>query len=179
MVFNLNNSISITGKGSNAIYEFVCPNCNCGFFIKKDNIYKRKTNMCIKCSSLIGLNKINIKPKYQGLLTKIKNSARKKNIDFDLNLDDLLKFVKIDKCTYCENTIYWNSKNSNRYNLDRMDNSKGYTKDNLVVCCWNCNNTKSNRFTHSEFIKFKPVLINIMKERRVEQWISKNIKSKQ
>lgn len=80
----------------------------------------------------------------------------------------MLEFTKINHCTYCNSVINWNTKNNDRYNLDRMDNSKGYTKDNLTVCCWICNNTKSNRFTHEEFIKLKPILTNIMKERRGE-----------
>ncbi len=34
--------------------------------------------------------------------------------------------------------------------LDRLDSSKGHTLDNVVPCCWTCNNMKSNH-TMEEF----------------------------
>jgi hypothetical protein len=35
--------------------------------------------------------------------------------------------------------------------IDRVDNSKGYTPENCVSCCWSCNNLKGN-LTSSDFI---------------------------
>lgn len=35
--------------------------------------------------------------------------------------------------------------------IDRVDNSKGYTSDNCVPCCWACNNAKKNN-SSSEFL---------------------------
>lgn len=42
-------------------------------------------------------------------------------------------------------------KNGSRYNLDRIDNNKGYIFSNLVVCCWRCNNSKGNRYSFEEW----------------------------
>ena len=36
--------------------------------------------------------------------------------------------------------------------IDRIDNNKGYTKDNVVWCCWFSNNAKSN-IDKNEFIR--------------------------
>lgn len=162
-MLNVNKSFKVEKYNYKIYYYFNCVNCNSEFKVEKNNTYRRKTECCQKCSSYLGLNKINIKPKYQGLLTKIKNSAKKKNLNFNLTLNDVLQFIIIDKCHYCECSIDWDIKNNNRYNLDRKDNNKGYTKDNLVVCCWKCNNTRSNLYTYEEFLLLKEGLINIQK----------------
>jgi len=162
-VFNINNAIKTKGEGKNTLLTFECSECGVEFDIKKDNIYTRKTTCCIKCSSLVGLRKINITDSNQRTLTKLRSSAAKKNIECTLTLPDIKEFIKQDVCTYCDTFIDWS--NVNRYNLDRKDNDKGYIKDNLTVCCWNCNNTKSNRFTHEEFIMLSPMLKEIIKLR--------------
>lgn len=99
----------------------------------------------------------------QHVYTKLINSAKKKNVFLDLTFVDFLKFTEILNCTYCSKYIDWNS--VNRYNLDRKVNNIGYTFNNLVVCCWECNNTKSNRFTHEEFILLSEGLQLIQKLR--------------
>jgi 5-methylcytosine-specific restriction endonuclease McrA len=35
--------------------------------------------------------------------------------------------------------------------LDRVDNTKGYSLDNVVTCCWECNRDKGNK-TEGEFL---------------------------
>jgi len=163
VVFNLSKALNTRKKGKYKYYSYKCTKCNTPFEISNSSMYKRKTTLCQKCSSMIGLNKINIKPKYSGIYTKIKLSSTKKNIVFNLNFNEFIEFTKIRNCEYCNTSIDWNSKD--RFNLDRKDNLKGYTKDNLTVCCWNCNNTKSNRFTYDEFLLLSSGLKKIMKNR--------------
>jgi hypothetical protein len=46
-----------------------------------------------------------------------------------------------------------------RYNgIDRVDNSRGYTPDNVVPCCRHCNMAKG-RTTYQEFIKWIKALV--------------------
>lgn len=44
------------------------------------------------------------------------------------------------------------------YNLDRKDNSKGYSIKNCVVCCTVCNLTRGNRFTYEQFLEIGKLL---------------------
>lgn len=37
--------------------------------------------------------------------------------------------------------------------LDRIDSTKGHTKDNVVPCCWNCNRAKNN-MKFDEFVQW-------------------------
>ena len=46
------------------------------------------------------------------------------------------------QCYYCTNTItmfYKNIRDPNQWTLDRLDNTFGHTKDNVVICCLSCN----------------------------------------
>lgn len=42
--------------------------------------------------------------------------------------------------------------------LDRINNSKGYTIDNIVPCCGNCNKLKNNILTRFEMVKVVKML---------------------
>jgi len=56
----------------------------------------------------------------------------------------------------CGNQVSWGEynvkKNGHSYNLDRKDCLKEYVMGNLVVCCWMCNNAKSNDFSYEEWV---------------------------
>lgn len=164
MVFDIKLSHKLEINKNKKYFYFYCPDCGKDFKVERNNLYTRKTNKCISCSSLIGLKKVNVKPLHQAIYTKLINSAKKKNIFCSLSFKEFLKFTKIKRCTYCKSEIEWSS-SSDRYNLDRMINEKGYVFTNLTVCCWNCNNTKSNRFSHEEFIMLSKGLQKIQKYR--------------
>lgn len=83
------------------------------------------------------------------LYNKYKDRARKKNIDFNLSLE-LFEIETQKKCYYCNSTpqsSYKTGTGKKRYfynGLDRVDNTKGYTKDNIVPCCKVCNRAKGS-----------------------------------
>ena len=66
----------------------------------------------------------------------------------------ILDFTKINNCHYCGDDILWvkhTGTGQHRYNLDRKDSNKGYSKDNCVVCCKKCNYMKGSEFSYEEF----------------------------
>lgn len=72
--------------------------------------------------------------------------ARRKNLEFVLSKDKFKELTKMN-CYYCgeepsqivgKDRIYPYVYNG----LDRLDNSKGYTEDNVVPCCGTCNKMK-------------------------------------
>jgi hypothetical protein len=76
----------------------------------------------------------------------------------ELTYKDLLEFVKEKVCHYCYAPINWIEYNGGgRYNLDRMDSSLGYSKDNVVVCCPRCNLAKANRFSYREWFSMTAI----------------------
>ena len=109
---------------------------------------------------------------------RYKNNDLKKELDFDLSLDDLLKISKMN-CFYCgkepsnkTNAFKHKENKPNKaskfalengnfiYNgLDRIDNNKGHIKNNIVPCCKLCNQAKSS-YNQSEFInKIKNIIV--------------------
>lgn len=90
-------------------------------------------------------------------------NARRKNLQFDLNIDEF-KEITSKNCYYC------NIKPSNRnqrhkyiyyYNgIDRVDNNKGYIKNNIVPCCTQCN-TKKGAITLDIINKILEFLKNV------------------
>jgi 5-methylcytosine-specific restriction endonuclease McrA len=71
---------------------------------------------------------------------------------FELTYKEFLEFTCISACHYCGFDVGWKDCAKAPYNLDRKDNEGNYTKDNCVVCCFECNATKGSRFTYEEML---------------------------
>lgn len=52
----------------------------------------------------------------------------------------------VHKCTFCGETDW------RKLGLDRIDNNKPHTIDNVHVCCWHCNITRQGR-TFEEYME--------------------------
>jgi len=63
-------------------------------------------------------------------------------------------------CHYCKGVL-----NSTGIGLDRKDNFIGYTSDNVVPYCRQCNMVKNDFFTYDEMMLLAPVLEEIRKAR--------------
>lgn len=73
----------------------------------------------------------------------IRYRATKRGLDFDLTAEWIEKLLALP-CVYC-----------NEYEipqLDRKDNQKGYTTDNVVPACKRCNTVKSMYLTYDEMM---------------------------
>lgn len=112
---------------------------------------------------------------YQHIYGYLTAVARHRQLDVSLTYEDLLDFVNIDECTYCGSKIEWEmwssagNSYSKAYNLDRKDNTKGYSKDNCVVCCTACNFIRRDELTHEEMLVLSPGLKEIMRARHLNE----------
>jgi len=118
----------------------------CGTNITKQS----KSGKCSVCSQRKG-------PPFKRLWSKVKKSAERKNLPFEITVDDFQWFSQFKRCHYCEGKIEWipYGKHAHRTNLDRIIPEEGYIVGNLVVCCWKCNEARGSRFRYSEFCKLK------------------------
>ena len=89
-------------------------------------------------------------------------SARNKNKEFSLTKE---KFKEITKqnCFYCGTKPQQIARKDREYpyiynGIDRVDNTKGYTDDNIVPCCGICNKMK----LEMSIDEFKEKIITIM-----------------
>jgi hypothetical protein len=89
-----------------------------------------------------------------------KSSAKRRGYEWKITADQLEVYAQMP-CHYCqaripeEYTGTW---------LDRRDNTKGYTMDNVVPCCGNCNTIKMNRMSEREMMAVAMVLDNLRKQ---------------
>ena len=86
-----------------------------------------------------------------------KRRAEKKKIEFSLTKEIVkAKFPKDNKCPVTKKPFLFGIENKN-YNpsIDRIDNNKGYTKDNIVIVCHIVNAIKKD---HVDFLVFKQIV---------------------
>jgi len=131
-----------------------------------NNINKKVFN---KVSQVEYLNKLYLGEKYDGIdfvkkeverkLSGYKNQdvKKKKLTDKLISYEECLEKLVISKlkCYYCKTDClitYENVREQSQWTLDRLDNSIGHEKDNVVICCLKCN--LKRRTTDDEKFKF-------------------------
>ena len=167
MLYKENAKKVIKKKGktnsSYSVWVFECSECG-GEIHAQSHSLKTHSGKCMRCGHLG-------KP-YMFIYNELKNHRNSK-VNFELKYEDLVEIIENNNsCHYCGTSLtynkhsrYWGENNSRAHQLDRKNNNIGYTKENVVPCCWECNRLKSNRFTYEEFIKLSPVLKEIMSGR--------------
>lgn len=156
--------IIIKKSKSNSTYKTYIFKClDCENLIKaQSSQLKTHSGKCRKCTQ-------KLRP-YEHILNELThNCLNKTNHHINLNYEDFIKIITNSNCHYCNKELkfskYTRDENSNymsrAYQLDRKNNNLGYTKENVVPCCWKCNRIKSNIYTYEDFIKLSPILKEI------------------
>ncbi len=138
----------ITKKGLVSQWLFMC---SCGRESIKDDIQVRRehTKRCNKgCHRYLGKG-IALENK---LYDTYKRHAIDRNIEFEITKEDFINLTKLN-CEYCDISPLQKYRSKHQklgeeplvYNgVDRIDNMKGYTKDNCITACKRCNQGKNN-----------------------------------
>lgn len=84
-------------------------------------------------------------PEPKKLYSQLKSSAKRRNIPFSLSISDLNNLTFPLTCPILNIPLTVNNKQSdNSYSIDRIDSSKGYSIDNIIVVSWKANRLKNN-----------------------------------
>ncbi len=169
-MLNKNNAklIEVKRSKSGSTYKTFTFECvDCGNDIKSQSSQlKTHSGKCRKCTQR--------KKPYEHILNELIHTCNKRDIHkVTIDYNEFIEIIKDSKCHYCEKELSFNpytrDENSNyvsrAYQLDRKDNNLGYSVDNVVPCCWNCNRIKSDIYTYDEFLLLSPVLKKIHKNR--------------
>ena len=159
----------------------ICTICKIKKSISEFNNYKRgkngKESRCKKCSSKATRKwfKSNKGQTYyqlpQSIYRYLKCRAKQRNLSFKISCEDFINWYdnELKICIYCKRTAQEAIKDYNGYHtrlsIDRKDNNAGYQLDNMVLCCYNCNVIKGNRYSYKEMQQIAKVIIKIAKER--------------
>jgi superfamily II DNA helicase RecQ len=143
-------------------YECNCLTQGCETLTYRDVYeFKRWSGYCKKCSDLTKIRNIDrainttaIRP-YEALFNNLVKQATRRCKELSLSYEEFVELTNQDNCHYCNSEVTWTkvntAANGSRTNLDRKDNSSGYSKENVVVCCWRCNNGRGNLFSYEEW----------------------------
>ncbi len=88
-----------------------------------------------------------VKKEIERKLSGYKNQDTKKtcfDVNYFINYCETLEKLVISKlrCYYCRcecKLMYENIKEKKQWTLDRLDNDQGHNRDNVVICCLECN----------------------------------------
>ncbi|QOX64228.1 hypothetical protein FRZ06_13205 [Anoxybacterium hadale] len=134
----------------------------------------------------------------KGAIQNISKSAKNRGIEFTLTEAELSAWWKnnTDVCYYCNTPIEeyriirdfilnyegneWDVLRFKRFferdvhakindmTLDRVDNKKGYSIENIVKSCWICNSLKSDFYTADEMRLISPLIIKSISDKMKE-----------
>lgn len=85
-------------------------------------------------------------PEIKLIYNRLKASAKKRNINFTLTIPELNNLSFPITCPILGIPLKFNrgSVEDDSYSVDRIDNSKGYEIDNIIVISYKANRLKSN-----------------------------------
>lgn len=122
-----------------------CKGCNTNkdesnFYYRVKHGYRSKCNTC----SLEEMRAKYQKP-WTKKLTAYKKLDKKKGFICDISSEWYEKNIHGKSCYYCGSV--------DNIGCDRLDNNKGHTMNNVVPCCWKCNNIRGTYFTPEQMKK--------------------------
>lgn len=95
------------------------------------------------------------------LYDKYKYSAKVRNINFELTLEQFNTFTRMD-CSYCGAEPSMEVRGEKFNGLDRENNLEGYKLNNVTACCSTCNKMKGT-LSGDEFAeKIKQIYSNFI-----------------
>jgi hypothetical protein len=150
---------------SKKVFLWICK-CDCGKEVMVRNTRIRSSRGCGKCAMVLvnkEKNDVFKQPHFslkRRLYLAYKKNAIKENKDFNLIMEDCFKLFE-GECFYCgEQPKPTKSKKGNsvdglflRNGIDRLDNTVGYIKSNVVSCCDICNYSKHTK-GYNEFLSW-------------------------
>jgi hypothetical protein len=77
-------------------------------------------------------------------LVAIKTSADSRGLEFDLSLKRVRQLLNTKKCFISGERLNRIQQDPNQLTFDRLDNTKGYTDDNVVACSLRINRLKDS-----------------------------------
>lgn len=158
--------LKITELGSKR-FKGVCTSCG-----KEQQPYRTHINKILKTGKMHGCScsrrKNTTEPEYKWRFESYQQAAKKRSLEWNLSYSEFLSLVRQD-CYYCGAKPEMRPSHSKRWGftfpmsgLDRRENSKGYSSNNVVACCTHCNRAKWD-YSEEEFYSWISRVVNYNK----------------
>lgn len=101
------------------------------------------------------------------LWNSAKSRCKKEGIPFSITTEDIVKQYRKQngECYYSGQPMSPIAKSPTLMSIDRIDSTLGYTKDNIVLCCWQVNDMKNN-YSQPEFLSLCKQIYDFSNNRR-------------
>lgn len=149
-------------SGDKRYQKKVMARCDCGFerLFDEWQVFNGKVVSCPDCSLKRRSEALsNIESGWVGLRQQYIGNAIKRGISFNLSVEEVRKIAE-NNCIYCsaEPVEKKFRRHSIRANgIDRLDSRLGYSIENCVPCCFDCNKLKADRTVLELYNKMKVV----------------------
>lgn len=107
----------------------LCTSCNTDYIVLQESLTNGRSKRCKACASSARTQWSTAESKR---LATYKQGARLRGYDYHLTNIQAVGLMRGD-CYYCA---------GEGFGIDRVDNTQGYTEDNCVSCCTQCNRGK-------------------------------------
>lgn len=130
--------------------------CDCGNYIYRtehdlEHMGYRYCKECAKKARVAGTKLPGEKARWHRMMRYYKKGASRANRPFKLTEEQFIS-VATKNCAYCGAAPEIGAYRVACNGIDRIDNTKGYTMDNVAPCCMRCNYMK-NKLTKEEFFR--------------------------
>lgn len=114
--------------------------------------------ICKPCRAILSHNRFRTT---KGQFVYSKSRAKQRKLEWNLTEEQYSELRK-QRCHYCQGKL-----NETSVGLDRINNNLGYTLENVLPCCGNCNRIRSNIYTYEEMLKLAVVIREILGDRKL------------
>jgi hypothetical protein len=131
--------------------------CDCGVIckVRRGHLITGTTKSCGCLRKDVTSGRRRLRP-YESLYNNCRTTALRRGLCFDFSYVEFVELTAHTECHYCGKEVKWAKvnlgKNGPSSNLDRKDSEQGYTKDNCLICCGDCNLMKSDH-SYGNFLK--------------------------
>lgn len=107
---------------------------------------------------------------FKGFYRLYKYNAKAKKLEFTLTVETFREIIT-SPCFYCDREPTREHLHDKKTNggfkcngIDRVDNERGYTEENVVSCCTDCNWMKQQMSLEKFFNHIKNIFLNLKKK---------------
>ena len=140
--------------------------CDCG-----KQIEDLAKHVAIKKPRKISCGCMNIRRKYFGSKSTAYGIYKKEYNDGDITFEQFYEMSQ-KQCYWCDKFNFSSRKHPTKkdiffqyHGLDRIDNTRGHYLDNVVTCCWPCNNIRGNSTVEEFMTHIQEIYLN-----RIGEW---------